>query len=263
MDFDKTGRVIFSLPLFFPCRYSEMYDSEGSNAWLMYGRHLASFWSHYRVAAGWFRAQRDSHGYSTKELENLFPEYLCLQKKRKLVPQSQECLGEFEEDSARNSNNESVAESDVLSENMDESIDMSAEMVAFFRQTIEHRKQRDAIRKKEGLKKKYRTGNENDEYIMADKIGVYGNRKRSSRSSDTHAHHQRQKRIDEMRRLYGIDADKILAMELHLDFRFEQNYINDSYLWPNIPLKFKSVSRDNQENIDRGPLWNKIVRFVS
>ncbi|VDN02106.1 unnamed protein product [Thelazia callipaeda] len=120
--------------------------------------------------------------------------------------------------------------------NADEDIGMSEEMASFFRKTIEHRKQRDADRNMETRK---RNGDwlDTEEYVMADKIGIYGYGWRSLNQPDGPA--EKQKKLHTMRKLYGSNAEKISAMEAHLDLRFEQNYSQSgALLWPNIPLKF-------------------------
>lgn len=67
-------------------------------------------------------------------------------------------------------------------------------------------------------------------------VGVYGVEKRSFQLPDGPA--ERRMKLNEMKELYGSEAEKILAMETHLDLRFEQNYLQPgAHLWPNIPLK--------------------------
>ncbi|WKY00402.1 hypothetical protein Q1695_014896 [Nippostrongylus brasiliensis] len=140
-----------------------------------------------------------------------------------------------------------VEESDALAECMDveeEDVEMSEEMVAFFRKTIEHRKQRDAARaereqrfvKERGEEAAHWIQLDDDEYILADKIGVYGVEKRTFDAPDEEA--KTKKRREDAQKMYGSSAERILAMETLIDMRFEQEYANKRPpLWPNIPLK--------------------------
>ncbi|EJW85486.1 hypothetical protein WUBG_03602 [Wuchereria bancrofti] len=191
-----------------------------SNVWFMDDRHLKSFWNYHRAALRWFKAHQAAREYA--------------------VNGSSDTININETDflNTRTSNNDSLSDERQGSSSGDmcEDVNMSSEMAAFFRQTIEHRKQRDADRSKEA--KRYKEDNciTEDHYVMADKIDVYGNEKRSFQLPNGPA--ERLKKFDKMKELYGTDAEKILAMEAHLDLRFEQNYSQPgAHLWPNIPLK--------------------------
>lgn len=179
-------------------------------------RHLKSFWNYHRAALRWFNAHQAAREYAVNGSSDM----ININK------------------TARTSNNDSLSDErqGSSSGDMGEDIDMSSEMAAFFRQTIEHRKQRDADRSKEAKRYKEDSCITEDHYVMADKIGVYGNEKRSFQLPNGPA--ERLKKFDKMKELYGNDAEKILAMEAHLDLRFEQNYSQPgAHLWPNIPLK--------------------------
>ena len=107
---------------------------------------------------------------------------------------------------------------------------MSAEMKAFMLQTIQHRQQRDAAR---AIEKEAR---QEDDYISADKIGVHGIQKKT-----TEAPNERVKEIqkkEEAKKMYGLTAEKILAMEAALDMGFQTEYTaKKPSMWPNIPLR--------------------------
>ncbi|VIO92018.1 BC023488 protein, putative [Brugia malayi] len=187
-----------------------------NNVWFMDDRHLKSFWNYHRAALRWFNAHQAAREYAVNGSSDM----ININK------------------TARTSNNDSLSDErqGSSSGDMGEDIDMSSEMAAFFRQTIEHRKQRDADRSKEAKRYKEDSCITEDHYVMADKIGVYGNEKRSFQLPNGPA--ERLKKFDKMKELYGNDAEKILAMEAHLDLRFEQNYSQPgAHLWPNIPLK--------------------------
>uniref|UniRef100_A0A915PG51 Gem-associated protein 8 n=1 Tax=Setaria digitata TaxID=48799 RepID=A0A915PG51_9BILA len=195
-----------------------MFDNK---AWFLNDQHLASFWNYHRAAVRWVQAHKSARDYAVNGLSDIS------------IPNDME--SNF---AARTSSNYSLPDvgEDLSSRGADEDIDMSTEMAAFFRQTIEHRKQRDANRSKEAKKNKESRCCKQDHYVMADKIGVYGSEFPSSQMPDTSA--DRQRKLLKMKKLYGSHTEKILAMETHLDLRFEQNYSQpNAHLWPNIPLK--------------------------
>uniref|UniRef100_A0A0N5AHG6 ABC2_membrane_7 domain-containing protein n=1 Tax=Syphacia muris TaxID=451379 RepID=A0A0N5AHG6_9BILA len=103
-------------------------------------------------------------------------------------------------------------QADVCSEldyaSHDEDVEMDADMMEFFRQTLEHRRQ----------------------------IGIYGIHQPSVVMPNVAEEFESRKKV--MAGLYGSNADKVTAMETFLDMRFEQ-YL-DKYkpqLWPSIPLR--------------------------
>ncbi|EFO23969.2 hypothetical protein LOAG_04520 [Loa loa] len=221
--------------------------------WFMDDRHLKSFWNYHEAALRWFKAHQAAREYAINDSSDTISNPVDMKSnisKRHVKSNHLPCT-------ARTSSNDSLPDvrQKLSSKDIDEDIDMSSEMIAFFRQTIEHRKQ-NADRSKEA--KKYNDDNcfREDQYVMADKsnlkdhvemmrflffnhaiaVGVYGSEKRSFQLPNGPA--ERRKKFDKMKELYGTDAEKILAMEAHLDLRFEQNYSQPgAHLWPNIPLK--------------------------
>ncbi|KAM3722962.1 Uncharacterized protein ACO02O_06257 [Dirofilaria immitis] len=208
-----------------------MCDNKG---WLMDDRHLKNFWNYHQAALRWLKAHQAAREYAincssdmistTTDMKSNFNKGHFVKRNR--LPTrtvSNDSLPDVKQDSSS-------------SRDMSEDIGMSSEMAAFFRQTIEHRKQRDADRNKEAKKNKENDWFEEDQYVMADKIGVYGDERRSLDLPN--GPDERRKKLEKMKELYGDDAEKILAMEAHLDLRFEQNYFQTgACLWPNIPLK--------------------------
>ncbi|CAD6199666.1 unnamed protein product [Caenorhabditis auriculariae] len=127
---------------------------------------------------------------------------------------------------------------DVEEEVQEEVEEMTDEMKAFFEKTMAHRLERDRLleeKKREKEQKKWLSVEE-DDYVMADKIGVRGIERRTLEFVDENA--AMEARRAEARELYGEAAERILAMQTVLDMRFEQEY--ERYLppmWPNIPLR--------------------------
>ncbi|VDK84948.1 unnamed protein product [Onchocerca ochengi] len=207
----------------------------GNKVWFMDDQHLKSFWSYHQAALRWLKAHRAAREYAVNSSSEMISSPIDMKtnfNKRHVAKKNRL------PNTTRTTSNESLpdARQESSSRDTDEDIGMSSEMAAFFRQTIEHRKQRDADRNKEAKKNEEGNGLEEDHYVMADKIGVYGNEKRSFQLPN--GPEKRQEKYEKMKELYGDDAEKILAMEAHLDLRFEQNYFQTgAYLWPNIPLK--------------------------
>uniref|UniRef100_A0A0R3RQP3 Uncharacterized protein n=1 Tax=Elaeophora elaphi TaxID=1147741 RepID=A0A0R3RQP3_9BILA len=205
--------------------------------WLMDDQHLKSFWNYHQAALRWIKAHQAAREYAMNDSSDTVSNSVSVKpniNKRHFVKSIRL------PSATPTSSNDSLPDvrRESSSRDMDEDIGMSSEMAAFFRQTIEHRKQRDADRSKEakGNKEDQWEGCEEDYYVMADEIGVYEIEKRSFQLPNGPA--EQQLKLDKMKELYGINAEKILAMETHLDLRFEQNYFQPgAHLWPNIPLK--------------------------
>ncbi|KAL4003294.1 Gemini of Cajal bodies-associated protein 8 family protein [Acanthocheilonema viteae] len=208
-----------------------------NKAWFMNDRYLKSFWDYHQATLQWFRAHQAARESLMTNSSNTVSNSVDIKSKggkRRFVKSNRLSS------TARTSSNDSSSDvrQQSSSADVDGDIVMSSEMADFFRQTIEHRKQRDADRNKEA--KKNKDGHleycGEDDYVMADKIGVYNNEKRTFQLPNNPA--ERQMKFNEMKKLYGSDAEKILAMEAHLDLRFDQNYLQPgAHLWPNIPLK--------------------------
>uniref|UniRef100_A0A914VYB6 Gem-associated protein 8 n=1 Tax=Plectus sambesii TaxID=2011161 RepID=A0A914VYB6_9BILA len=126
-----------------------------------------------------------------------------------------------------------------------EEVEMSDEMIAFFRKTMEHRLERDKSRAgldtedtQEGATEQqssFKWLADMHEYVSADKVGVSGLAEASLLPPQLHK--AEENRRAEAKRVYGEDAEKILAMETLMQMRFDQEYDKSKPpLWPNIPL---------------------------
>uniref|UniRef100_A0A915DZV8 Uncharacterized protein n=1 Tax=Ditylenchus dipsaci TaxID=166011 RepID=A0A915DZV8_9BILA len=111
---------------------------------------------------------------------------------------------------------------------IEEEEEMSPEMVAFFKVSLDHRKQREKQRQLEEKEKKKQHNSdktwlneEEPEYILASDIGIHGTNKQTVQSPN------KQQEVEEykhkMRKIYGNDAEKIMAMEMAHDFKFNQH----------------------------------------
>lgn len=209
----------------------------------------ANFWAHYNAAQAWLRFhhvaaqkayEKTKRLYSGISVQSTTPRYGQNHQKKKNISKRRFTEGELSADAEQarcstiyNHNDNMVINS------TEEDLEMDAEMVAFFKETLEHRKKRDAKRLKEGGKDDsvYWAEKEIDEYVLADEIGVHGITRPSTRTPNVAAEFEKKKK--EMRELYGEDAEKIAAMETALDMHFEQYLSNhEPPLWPSIPLKF-------------------------
>ncbi|MFH4974753.1 hypothetical protein AB6A40_001462 [Gnathostoma spinigerum] len=207
---------------------------------------FANFWKHYYLAQSWPSVHRllltgrcitsshespflkriqnqSSSEVSTEDefvISNSDTDVRCLTSLR------DQCDDQCEKPSTSFSNAESH-----------EDEELSEEMVKFFRQTIEHRKERDANRYKTGEKSAgydHWLPSECDEYILAEDIGVEGIKRRTL--DDPHTREDGEKKKRDMQALYGQDAEKIAAMETLIQLNFDIHSSN-AQLWPSIPLK--------------------------
>ncbi|KAK5977244.1 hypothetical protein GCK32_002754 [Trichostrongylus colubriformis] len=208
---------------------------------------FSSFWAHYHAVEKW----RADHARMASVSCRIAAEKKK-HSRRKPVPQAADRNTNLSRERTKKlSIKEKVKEGkhvpntayvESVSMEVDE---MSDEMVAFFKKTIEHRRIRDAERTEKGQRAAMERGEEeahwiqldDDEYVLADKIGVYGVEKRTFAAPDEEA--RTKLRRENARQLYGSKAEQILAMETLMDMRFEQEYARKRPpLWPNIPLKF-------------------------
>ncbi|KAI1724827.1 gemini of cajal bodies-associated protein 8 domain-containing protein [Ditylenchus destructor] len=123
-------------------------------------------------------------------------------------------------------------------------IEMTQEMIDFYKISMEHRKEREKIRKiEEETKKRHRVekgwlkDDKEEEYTLASEIGIQSQKVQALQPSS------KQKAADDckkrMTELYGNESNRMLAMESALDFKFDEEYKkNNPSMWPNIPLRF-------------------------
>lgn len=196
-----------------------------------FARQNKNFWSHYDAAHAWMKFHRLAVEAAYGEAQLAYSKASSRARDEKEVPETCEASCSDEQNLLR----------DVDKEPEEGETEMSPAMAEFFRQTIEHRRQRDAKRieemKAEAAGSSHWAMDRADEYIPADKIGIYGISQRTVATPNVASEHKKKKA--EMQRLYGPEAEKIAAMETSLDMRFEQYF--DRYnpqLWPIIPLKF-------------------------
>ncbi|CAD5228903.1 unnamed protein product [Bursaphelenchus okinawaensis] len=122
--------------------------------------------------------------------------------------------------------------------NVEDEEEMSPEMLEYFKVTLEHREKRAREKLEEQLRKQQNYLDEDeDEYIEADKIGIYGPIRKSTQAPNLVA--EEEERIQKLKDTYGGSWEKVNKMESKLNFEFESKIKEfDAYLWPNIAIRF-------------------------
>ncbi|XP_067896550.1 gem-associated protein 8 [Heterodontus francisci] len=215
----------------------------------MYSR----FWQHYHLAMGWLQKHRRAYRkafesleyspwYNTEPTASRFADWhngsLCYssrrteqtersQKGRQQCPRS----SEFE---MANLNSETVLNSDTESETESESeiecdvsnVEITEELRQYFKQTEKHR---------EELKRQQQYDDEQQAmYVLADRDFHTA----LGRTIQPPAERPGERRLIEMKRLYGDDAAKIQGMETAMQLSFDRKCDKKQpKYWPVIPLK--------------------------
>ncbi|KAK6741432.1 hypothetical protein RB195_009345 [Necator americanus] len=206
----------------------------------------SSFWAYYLAVEKWRTDHARMAEIACRVTKDKKKPYH--QRNKPVTPtkrRTKKVLSLRMETDAEHITEQNVVHKEVASSSVSVDVEeMSEEMVAFFRKTIEHRKSRAAEKaEKERIEAEQR-GQEDehwirlndDDYVMADKIGVYGIERRTFATPDEAA--KTQLRRENARKMYGEASERILAMETLVDMRFEQEYAKKRPpLWPNIPLK--------------------------
>lgn len=180
------------------------------------------YWEHYQQAMAWHQRHRRAY---QKALESAYgPGYYQQQS-----PSGQ---GRYADWQAGNSNEEEDEEVDDESCSDSEiecdvsNMEISEELRQYFAQTDKHRQE---------LKKQQQMEAEQDSYVPADQ-DLHSASWRSTVAPPTERPGER--RAAEMKKLYGKDAPKIMAMEAAMQLTFDRNCdLKQPKFWPVIPLK--------------------------
>ncbi|XP_034720997.1 gem-associated protein 8 isoform X2 [Etheostoma cragini] len=176
------------------------------------------YWQHYQQAMAWHQRHRRAY---RKALEAA---YGYSQERRPSSHQQRYAdwnAGEGEDGEDEESGSDGEIECDVSN------MEISEELRQYFAQTEKHR---------EDLKKQQQLeAEEHDSYVPADQ-DMRGVSWRSSKAPPLDRPGER--RGAEMKKLYGSDAPKILAMEAAMQLNFDRNCdLKQPKYWPVIPLK--------------------------
>lgn len=175
------------------------------------------YWQHYQQAMAWHQRHRRAY---RKALEAAYgPGYS--QERHPTGGHQRYEDWRTEEDGDEESSSDSEIECDVSN------MEISEELRQYFAQTEKHR---------EELKKQQQMEAEQQEsYVPADQ-DLHGVSWRSSAAPPSERPGER--RAAEMKKLYGEDAPKILAMEAAMQLTFDRNCdLKQPKYWPVIPLK--------------------------
>lgn len=179
------------------------------------------YWQHYQQAMGWYQRHRRAY---QKALEAAYGPGFSQQH----CPSSQARYADWgagdslsEEEGEEESNSDSDVECDVSN------MEISEELRQYFAQTEKHR---------EELKRQQQMEAEQlDCYVPAD-LDLRSASYRSSVAPPSERPGER--RAAEMKKLYGKDASKIMAMEAAMQLTFDRNCdLKQPKYWPVIPLK--------------------------
>ncbi|XP_061571600.1 gem-associated protein 8 [Cololabis saira] len=181
------------------------------------------YWQHYQQAMAWHQRHRQAY---QKALEAAYgPAYWQgphpSTHQRYADWHVEESDGKYEEDDEEESSSDSEIECDVSN------MEISEELRQYFAQTERHR---------EELKKQQQIdAEEHESYVPADQ-DLHAVSWRSSLAPPSERPGQR--RTAEMKKLYGKDAPKIMAMEAAMQLTFDRNCDRKQpKYWPVIPLK--------------------------
>ncbi|KAM9334012.1 gem-associated protein 8 [Symphorus nematophorus] len=180
------------------------------------------YWQHYQQAMAWHQRHRRAY---RKALEAAYgPGYWQEQHpsshRRYADWQAGESDNEEEEDEEE-SGSDSEIECDVSN------MEISEELREYFAQTEKHREE---LKKQQQME-----AEQQDSYVPADQ-DLRGVSWRSSMAPPSERPGER--RGAEMKKLYGEDAPKIMAMEAAMQLNFDRNCdLKQPKYWPVIPLK--------------------------
>ncbi|XP_030606726.1 gem-associated protein 8 isoform X1 [Archocentrus centrarchus] len=181
------------------------------------------YWQHYQQAMAWHQRHRRAY---RKALEAAYGPGYCQEwgpgnQRRYADWFSRESHSEDEEDGTEESSLESEIECDVSN------MEITEELRQYFAQTERHREE---LRKQQQME-----AEQLDSYVPADQ-DLHSVSLRSSVAPPPERPGER--RTAEMKKLYGEDAAKIMAMEAAMQLTFERNCDRKQpKYWPVIPLK--------------------------
>ncbi|KAJ0009349.1 hypothetical protein NQD34_001051, partial [Periophthalmus magnuspinnatus] len=179
------------------------------------------YWQHYSQAMGWYQRHRRAYhkalhaAYGPACYPQSHPSH-ARYTDWEAGEEEEEYDDEEEEEEEEESSSDNDIECDVSN------MEISEELRQYFAQTEKHR---------EELKKQQ----EEEDYVPADQ-DLHDSSYRSSVAPPIERPGER--RAAEMKKLYGKDAAKIMAMEAAMQLTFDRNCdLKQPKYWPVIPLK--------------------------
>ncbi|KAF7214709.1 gem-associated protein 8 [Nothobranchius furzeri] len=179
------------------------------------------YWQHYQQAMGWYQRHRRAYSKSWEAAYGPTHWHQESPSSHQRYADWRAEESESEEDEEEECSSESEIECDVSN------MEISEELRQYFAHTERHR---------EELKKQQQVEAElQDSYVPADQ-DLHDVSSRSSAAPPSERPGER--RVAEMKKLYGKDSAKILAMEAAMQLTFDRNCDRKQpKYWPVIPLK--------------------------
>lgn len=177
------------------------------------------YWQHYQQAMAWHQRHRRAY---RKALEAAYGPGLCQEQ----PPSGHQryadwCREESDREEDEESNSDSEIECDVSN------MEISEELRQYFAQTEKHREE---LKKQQQME-----AEEHDSYVLADQ-DLHRTSWRGSAAPPLERPGER--RGAEMKKLYGKDSAKIMAMEAAMQLTFDRNCDRKQpKYWPVIPFK--------------------------
>lgn len=180
------------------------------------------YWEHYQQAMAWHQRHRRAY---QKALESAYgPGYYQQQSPSGQGRYADWQAGNSPEEEDEEVDDESGSDSEIECDVSN--MEISEELRQYFAQTDKHRQE---------LKKQQQMEAEQDSYVPADQ-DLHSASWRSTVAPPTERPGER--RAAEMKKLYGKDAPKIMAMEAAMQLTFDRNCdLKQPKFWPVIPLK--------------------------
>ncbi|XP_074520813.1 gem-associated protein 8 [Halichoeres trimaculatus] len=180
------------------------------------------YWQHYQQAMAWHQRHRRAY---RKALEAAYGPGFCQEQPpsghQRYADWCPEESDEEEEQEEEESSSDSEIECDVSN------MEISEELRQYFAQTEKHREE---LKKQQQLE-----AEEHDSYVLADQ-DLHSVSWRGSAAPPFERPGER--RGAEMKKLYGKDSAKIMAMEAAMQLTFDRNCDRKQpKYWPVIPLK--------------------------
>ncbi|XP_038154790.1 gem-associated protein 8 isoform X1 [Cyprinodon tularosa] len=181
------------------------------------------YWQHYRQAMAWQQRHRRAYSKALEAAYGSAPPH-------EGYPSSQRRYADWQaggsgSDDADDGEDDSSSDSDIECDVSN--MEISEELRQYFAHTERHREE---LKRQQQMEAEQQEG-----YVLADQ-DLHGVSNRSSAAPPSDRPGER--RAAEMKKLYGKDAAKILAMEAAMQLTFDRNCDRKQpKYWPVIPLK--------------------------
>ncbi|RVE75418.1 hypothetical protein OJAV_G00017010 [Oryzias javanicus] len=186
------------------------------------GPMFSRYWQHYHQAMSWHRRHRRAYGKALEAAGGpLRPDAGPLRWQQR--PDGGRRYADWRAEDDQDDGEESGSEIECDVSNME----ISEELRQYFAETERHREE---LKKRQQMEAEQQDG-----YVPADQDLHAASWRRSAAPP---SERPGERRAAEMKKLYGEDAPKILAMEAAMQLTFDRNCdLKQPRYWPVIPLK--------------------------